>query len=294
MPKSMTGFGEAESRDLEAAVRVIARSVNNKGLKLNFKLAEPLAACESELESVARNYLSRGYVDLQVCFERIGGQPEYRVNVAAVISYYDHLREIQRQIGATGDVNLAALLTLPGSLEKIEGLDKIGEPLLRRVTATLAAALEKLTAMREKEGARLCEEIRKSHDLIATLLARVEERAPMMTAQYQERLRERVNQLLRGTEVAVSSADLCREVAVFAERSDVTEEITRLRSHLQQLDEALRSAEPVGRKLEFLTQEMFREANTMASKASDPEALRWVVALKQEVDKIREQVMNIE
>jgi uncharacterized protein (TIGR00255 family) len=126
------------------------------------------------------------------------------------------------------------------------------------------------------------------------LLGRIEKRAPDMVTEYQQRLFDRVKGLLRGTEVAVSPADLAREVAFFAERCDVTEEITRLRSHLQQMDEALRASEPVGRKLEFLTQEMFREANTMGSKASDTEMVRWILEVKQEIDKVREQVMNIE
>jgi uncharacterized protein (TIGR00255 family) len=115
-----------------------------------------------------------------------------------------------------------------------------------------------------------------------------------MVEDYQKRLRERVSSLLRGADVTVSDTDLCREVAVFAERSDVTEEIIRLRSHLQQLAESLAVSDPVGRKLEFITQEMFREANTMASKASDPEMLRLIVEMKQEIDKAREQVMNLE
>jgi uncharacterized protein (TIGR00255 family) len=197
-------------------------------------------------------------------------------------------------LGISGEVNLAALLALPGSLEKIGADGQVAQGLWPRVAGAVSAALDRLVAMREKEGERLCAEIRKSHDLIRQLLVQVEQRAPKMVADHQERLRERVNSLLRGTDVTVSNADLCREVALFAERSDITEEITRLRSHLQQLDETLRASEAVGRKLEFITQEMFREANTMASKASDPEMLRWIVSLKQEVDKIREQVMNIE
>jgi len=294
MPRSMTGYGESESRDAEAAIRVSARSVNNKGFKVNLKLSEPVAACETELENVVREHVNRGSLDVEVHYERVGGQPEFKVHAPAVISYYDHLREIQRQLGATGEVDLASLLALPGSLQKTAEDSQIAPAMLQRIIATLSAALERLVAMRGKEGERLCAEIRKSHDLILQLLARVEERAPKMVADYQQRLRERVNNLLRGADMTVSSADLCREVAIFAERCDVTEEITRLRSHLQQLEEALRSSEAVGRKLEFITQEMFREANTMASKASDPEMLRWIVDLKQEVDKIREQVMNIE
>ena len=294
MPRSMTGYGEAEWKDAESVVRASVRSVNNKGFKVNLKLSEPLAAFETELENVVREQVNRGSLDVEIGCERVGGLPEYKVNAAAVISYYDHLREIQRQLGATGEVNLPALLVLPGSLEKIPEDSRISAALRERIVGTLRAALEHLVAMRGKEGERLCMEIRKSHDQIVQLLARVEERAPKMVADYQERLRERVNSLLRGAEGTVSNADLCREVALFAERCDVTEEITRLRSHLQQLEEALRSSEAVGRKLEFITQEMFREANTMASKASDPEMLRWIVDLKQEVDKIREQVMNIE
>ena len=294
MPKSMTGYGEAEFRDAEVVIRVALRSVNNKGFKTNLKLPEAFAACEAEFENVVRERVNRGSLDVEVHLERVSGQPEYKVNEAAVISYYDHLREIQRQLGISVDVNLASLLALPGSLEKIGADGRVAPALLQRVAGTLSAALERLVAMREKEGERLCADIRKSHDLILQLLARVEQRAPKMVADHQQRLRERVNGLLRGTDVTVSNADLCREVALFAERSDVTEEVTRLRSHLQQLDETLRAPEAVGRKLEFITQEMFREANTMASKASDPEMLRWIVDLKQEVDKIREQVMNIE
>ena len=294
MPRSMTGYGEAETRDAEVVIRVSARSVNNKGFKVNLKLSEPLVGCEADLENAAREHVNRGSLDIEVHYERAGGQPEYKVNAAAVVSYYDHLREIQRQLGISGEVDLSALLALPGSLQRAQEDGRIAPAVLQRIVATVSAALERLVAMRGKEGERLCAEIRKSDEQIVQLLARVEERAPKMVADYQERLRERVNSLLRGAEGTVSNADLCREVALFAERCDVTEEITRLRSHLQQLGEALRSPEAVGRKLEFITQEMFREANTMASKASDPEMLRWIVDLKQEVDKIREQVMNIE
>lgn len=294
MLRSMTGYGEAESRDAEAILRVVARSVNNKGFKVNLKLPETLAGCENELENLVRQHINRGTLDLQVFYERLSTQPEYRVNTAAIIAYYDHLREIQRQLGITAEVDLGALLTLPGSLEKIDGDTRVSPSLLQRLSAVVSAALAKLVQMRQKEGERLGAEIRKSCLRIAELLVRIEQRVPDMLTEYQRRLHERLNLLLRGTEVTVSASDLCREMALFAERCDVTEEIVRLRSHLQELTDALNATEPVGRKLEFLTQEMFREANTMASKSCDPQMLRWIVEVKQEVDKIREQVMNIE
>jgi uncharacterized protein (TIGR00255 family) len=292
--KSMTGYGEAESRDAKAVIRVSARVVNHKGFKAYLKLSEAIAGAESELEKVARARINRGSLDVQVQYEPVGGQPTYKVNTAAVISYHDQLREIQRQLGVSGDVSLPELMALPGSIEKMEDGRGIEPELMQRIVATVSQALDRLVAMRETEGARLVAEIRRSHDQMTGLLGRIEKRAPDMVTEYQQRLFDRVKGLLRGTEVAVSPADLAREVAFFAERCDVTEEITRLRSHLQQMDEALRASEPVGRKLEFLTQEMFREANTMGSKASDTEMVRWILEVKQEIDKVREQVMNIE
>ena len=149
MPKSMTGYGEAEWRDAEVFIRIAVRSVNNKGFKANLKLSEALSACETDLENVLRERVNRGSLDVEVHLDRVSGQPEYKVNEAAVISYYDHLREIQRQLGISVDVNLASLLALPGSLEKIGADGRVAPALLQRLAGTLSAALERLVAMRE-------------------------------------------------------------------------------------------------------------------------------------------------
>lgn len=294
MIRSMTGFGTYELKNENHVVRASVRATNGKSLKVTSRLSEQLAPFEADVEKVIREAIERGTLYAVIEHEVIRPQAEYEFNVEAVKAYYSALRAIQNEIGCEGRVELSAILPLPGTLSRRSSSWDGDNELREKLIQAMRGALQAMVAMRENEGRLLAEEITMRTGRILDLLAGVEGRTADMVAQYRDRLRERVAQLLEGSGVSVDESNLCREVAVFAQRSDISEEISRLKSHVSQMRQAIEKGGPVGRKLEFITQEMSREANTMASKAGGCEILPDVVEIRAEVDRIREQVFNIE
>jgi uncharacterized protein (TIGR00255 family) len=206
----------------------------------------------------------------------------------------EELREVAGRLGVAVAASADALALLPGVLDPDEIGDEEAAGLLGRVGEALGAALDELDAMRRAEGSNLEEEFLRHCEAIERLIGQVEAEHPDTLEQYKERLTDRVNRLLRNGKIAVTEQDLAREIAIYAERSSVCEEIARVRSHVQQFREALEQGGPVGRRLEFLAQEMHREVNTMGSKVADVGLARRTVDLHDEVDKIREQALNVE
>ena len=292
--RSMTGYGQARWEGEGRAVLVEVRSVNGRFFKLVTHLPNELAAVEHRLDKRIRKRVKRGTLDLYVRLELTGARAARPVNLDALRNYVAQLHAVGTELDLDVALTVEALAALPGVLEAEQVSDAESEALAENVGRAVDAALDQLDAMREAEGAHLRRELLAHGEAIEATIGRVEAGQPDAQAAYAERVTERVNRLLARTEIAVTPQDLAREVAIYAERSNVAEEIARLRSHVHQFRQALDQAKPVGRRLEFLAQEMHREVNTMGSKVADVALSELVVGLHGEVDKIREQVANIE
>ncbi len=294
MLKSMTGFGIAEYRDDERTIRVEVRSVNNRFLKTDARLPDIFQAYEGEVERLIRGKINRGTVSLNVNYQSLRQESGYVLNSDRLKEYYRLLNDIKKEIGSREKISVNSLLTLPGILQKGENHEEDRDALFSICVSLIDEALKKMLEMRAVEGRHLGKDIEQRKEFILSILDTIETRAPVVVQEYSKRLQSRVASLLTGTDIELTDSNLCREIAIFAERCDITEEISRLKSHLHQLQETIRLDEPIGRKLDFLVQEMFREANTMCSKANDSMMLKDLMGIKTEIEKIREQIFNIE
>jgi uncharacterized protein (TIGR00255 family) len=288
----MTGFGSAslDRRGLRASVE--ARSVNNRHLKVIVRASPVLAPFESAIEEMARGRFRRGTVNLNISIHRDAAPAA--LDVAVAREYANKLRELGRTLRIPGEPDLALLSTLPGVLAVPETVETLPEEDFKAVQKAIDAAFAKLAGMRDREGANLKKDFARRARAIGAIVGRIKSRAPRVRQEYLERLRDRVRRLVADAEVEVSDRDLLRELAVFAERSDITEELTRLVSHLDQFKLALDEDDEVGRRLDFLVQEMAREANTTSAKSGDTEISKHCVDLKVELDRLKEQVQNVE
>jgi uncharacterized protein (TIGR00255 family) len=290
---SMTGFGDASAEKDGTHYAIEIRSLNNRYFKPVIKLPESISGLEPELESLLREKLGRGSVTY-ICKTRTDSpEAAYHINVAALKAYLTQLQSVQG-LDRFVTIDLAGLVALPGVCQ--EPRDETDE-ILRHgdmVRALTVKAIGKLQAMREREGQALFYELMKHVAVIGQALTEITRRAPAVVEDYHKRLTLRVNQLLAKAELRLNDGDLIREVAVFAERADIAEEIQRLTSHLGAFEEACRTDEHAGRKLDFITQEMLREANTIASKANDAAIARQTVEIKGAIDRLKEQVQNVE
>ncbi len=291
MIRSMTGFGAGRGASGGEELDVEVRSVNHKFCEVKVRVPRELAALEIEAVKVVRERLARGGVEVSV--RRPGGAAGLapRIDVALAESYAHAFRELQARLGLGGAVRLADVIGADGVVrleERTADLDAAREALRR----ALGAALDALVSMRGREGHALAADLAGRLDVLDGLVARVEKQGPQALEHHRARLAERVQELARG--VAVDPARLEQEVVLLADRTDVTEEVTRLRSHVGQVRGLLQLAEPAGRKLDFLVQEMHREVNTIGSKSQSAEISSLVVAMKAEIERIREQVQNVE
>jgi len=293
----MTGFGEASATHEGVHYFLEVRSLNNKYFKATIRLPENLQGLEPVLESELRQRLNRGTVTaIGKCSDQ-SAQAAWTINTAALTRYVDSL--LQAPAVESGKVTLdtASLLSLPGVLTPPDE----GEGRLSRArdvfVQLVEVASQHLLSMRKREGATLAEELRTHVRVIDEALSRVRERSPLVVSVFEERLRSRVEGMLEDAGVMSEPADLIREVAIYAEKADIAEEVARLGAHIEQFRELMgeeNNGEPVGRTLEFLSQEMLREANTIASKSSDAQISREIVLIKGAIDRIKEQVLNIE
>ncbi len=301
MIRSMTGFGEASALIDGVHYLVEVRSLNNKYFKSTIRLAEEYQGLEPEFESRLRSKISRGTVVVTARATDSSQSAAYTINTAALARYIEQLRTLPSLLtpgsaSVTLDTNISQLLSLPGVLQPpVDGEDRID-----RARAAFVPLLDKacagLIAMREREGRDLIADLHENRLFIALRLDKVKQRAPGVIADYEIRLKARIEALLAGAEARVQESDLIREIAVYAERTDIAEETKRLTAHLDQFNELLTSsdAKPIGRTLDFLTQEMLREANTIASKSPDAEISRATVDIKGAIDRIKEQAANVE
>ena len=296
MIRSMTGFGNASADADGCRFSVEIKSVNNRFFKATVRVPEELSTLETELETAVAKRLGRGSVMVLVRFVPGGSVAAAEVNPdAARTALTALLAALPDELRDRATVDLGALLAVPGVL-RTDGVEKIVEMARPVVLRLVDEACDRVLAMRTREGESISRELVRFGEAIRTALAAVGERAPLATSNYQERLRARMNSLLSEIGATAAEQDLLREVAVFAERSDVAEEVARRTGHLHQYEQVIspRHPEPAGRTLDFLSQEMLREANTIASKSQDVEIARRVVEMKTAIDRIKEQAANAE
>ncbi len=293
---SMTGYGEASYQDDNLHLAIEVRSVNNRYLKVSLRAGEPYNLLEAEFEKVIRRIVRRGTIQVHLRCQRRLSPQDFQINGVALQSYIRQLRELSGALGLAdpGTSLMAQVLALPGVVpEPATSSIQLDEE-WPRVERVLEDALRRLQTMRQEEGRAMAQELMQMRDHIATELERIRAQVPRVSILFRDRLYDRVRNLIGELDVRIDRSDLIKEVAVFAERSDIAEEVVRLASHLDQFQEIVNEPESAGRKLEFLTQEMFRETNTIGSKASDVEISRHVVEIKGTLEKIRELVQNLE
>lgn len=289
---SMTGYGDAQHSEDGISYALEVRSLNNRYLKSAIKLPEHLQFLEADVDRLLRTKVLRGSLTYSLRVRDTSAQAAYTINTAALQYYLDRLSEVR--LGTPVSLDLAAVVALPGVCQPPEVDEATRDHMWRIVESLTNQALDKLVAMRAQEGRALREDLLRHTSAIRTALEAVRRQAPQVVVEYHKRLRQRVNELLNEAKLKLDQQDLAREVAVFAERCDVSEELARLTSHLDQFDALCESREHVGRKLDFLTQEMLREANTIGSKSNDGTITRHIVEIKGLIDRLKEQVQNVE
>jgi uncharacterized protein (TIGR00255 family) len=290
----MTGHGEAHCHDGGVSIGVEVRTVNNRYFKLNVRSSEGYASLEPQIEALVREHIRRGTVQVTLRIDREPTADDYRLNQAVLAGYLKQLEALPGAGSAGREMRVESLLMLPGVIrEPTAGWDAIEAqwPAIGRI---IAAALQNLTQMRSEEGRAMAADLATNCQHVATELVAIALRAPLVVEAYRSRITERLNKLLEEFGVRIEAADVVREVGVFAERSDISEEIVRLKSHLEQFENVMAKEDTAGRKLEFLTQEMFRETNTIGSKANDAEIARHVIEIKTAIERMREMIQNVE
>ena len=290
MIRSMTGFGAAEGRVGAARVGVELRTVNHRFFSPSLKLPGAFARWEGDVRELLRQRIARGHVTLTARAER-DAQAGGAIDETRFAAYVTQLRALRDRYDLAGDVDLATVLRLPEVV--VSGAaEEQDQGSAAELLAIVARAADALTAMRQEEGARLAAALRDRVATVAVALDRIEGRAPQRLVEQRDRLRQNVRELLDG--VAPDEQRVAQEIAILADRLDVSEEMTRFRSHVAAFLAALEDGREVGKRLGFLLQEMLREANTTGSKANDAEILRDVIQIKEELERIREQVENLE
>jgi uncharacterized protein (TIGR00255 family) len=290
---SMTGFGRAESQEGDYTYQAEIRSVNNRFIEINTRLPKAYVDLEQPLKKIIKSHCSRGSINLTISLANSNegsGEWDVRPNLSLATQYVDALNQIRDSLGLHGEIDLKSLVGLRDII-KIEpvALDPAKKDLILNIATEALTSLQK---MRKEEGENMQKDLAQRIDAIESHAAEIESRHPEVIKEYQEKLNERIKTLNEG--VGLDETRLAQEAALLADRSDITEEMTRLRSHLKQFRNFFNAKEPIGRKLEFITQEINREVNTTGSKSSDISISNRVIEMKSELEKIREQVQNIE
>lgn len=289
---SMTGYGEVQHAEDGLSYVLELRSVNNRYFKASIKLPDSLSVFESEVEKLLRTRLSRGSVVYNLRLRDTRAEAAQEINVAAVKSYIRQLGSFSSDIPV--QIDLATILALPGVCQP-PGLDEAErERQWKALESMTLKAMDLLIEMRRIEGKALRDDLINQCTQIRKHLAAIAERAPIVLQEYHQRLLNRANELLQESKLQLQLDDVKREVALYAERCDINEEIARLSSHLEQFERLCDSRELAGRKLDFLAQELLRETNTIGSKANDATIAQHIVEIKGAIDRLKEQVQNVE
>lgn len=288
----MTGFGNASFDSDGVHVSSEIKSVNNRYLKLSVRMPDSVARFEAEIEKLIRSRVARGSIQLSIRVRFQGGQSEYKIDQDLLMSYQRQLSEI----AAADDnrPNLGHLLQLPGVVTQTELPDELVNSLWPAVEKCLTEALDHFDDFRQREGESMRQDMERQCEVIETEVRKVVELAPQVVTEYRDKIMERVRRLIGDSSISVSENDVIREVALFSDRCDINEEITRLRSHTEQFLRLLNGSTSQGRKLEFIGQEMFREINTTGSKANNVTIALSVVEMKAAIERMREVLQNVE
>ena len=293
MIRSMTSFGRSSSEEGEKRVFTVEmKSVNSRYLDINIRMPKTLISLEEEIRKMISNSLNRGKVDVFINLKNYNdgsGIPKVDINLAQ--GYLECLKEIETKLGVKNDVSVMQIARFPEVITVVEEEDKI-EEVWKELKPLISDSLEMMVSMREVEGNKLKEDILSKVFVIEELVSKVEEFADTIPKAFKMKLEERVKELLGN--VDIDESRIAMEVCMLADKATVDEEIIRLRSHINQVRETLNLKEPIGRKLDFIVQEMNRETNTIGSKSSDIQMTNIVIDIKNILEKIREQVQNIE
>ena len=294
MVKSMTGFGRSEYTDEKRNIIVEIKSVNHRYSDISVRMPRRYSFAEDKIKNLVKETLRRGKIDISILVENTAeSDVNVKLNTMIAKQYYGNLKELAGEFGLDDNITLQFLATLPDVMKSMPDVED-EEEVTKALLAATADAVSKIDEMRTAEGAKLAEDLIIRGETIRELAAKIAERSPLVTKAYEEKLRERITELV-GKSVAVPEDRILLEAAIFADKASITEELVRLDSHTMQLRNILVSSnQPDGKKLDFLVQEMNREANTIGSKANDIEITNLMLEMKSEIEKIREQVQNIE
>ncbi|EHI98430.1 MULTISPECIES: YicC/YloC family endoribonuclease [unclassified Clostridium] len=293
MIKSMTSFGRAQSEEgKEVSFSVEMKSVNHRYLDINIRMPRTMLALEEKIRNIISKRLNRGKVDVFINYKNYGSNSgKVNLNMELAKEYYECLKRIQDELNSIDDISTTKIARLPDVItleEKEEDLDKI----FCEISPLIEGALNLMEEMRSREGEKLKTDILLKIQMIEKYVEEIEKVADSIPKNYKKKLEERLNELLSG--VDIDETRIALEVAILSDKAAVDEEITRLRSHLSQVKSTLDLNEPIGRKLDFIIQEINREANTIASKSTDIDMTNKVIEIKNITEKIREQIQNIE
>jgi uncharacterized protein (TIGR00255 family) len=291
MIKSMTGFGQGSAEGDVFKVRVDIRSVNNRFLDVHVRLPQEFASLELTVKKQAQAALHRGRVDITIAVEQMK-EAAFQINRSMVAGYLAALGEMKREFGLEGEPSLELIAKLPGALQVSQDVSQLDEALAAGIVAAVSQALVALSEMRLVEGQELATELKSRLDMIDKQLPMIEVEAARLPGIYRERLQKRLQEIQTGAQV--DETRLAQEAIMLADRSDISEEIARLKSHITQMREVVHADEEVGKRIDFILQEMNREANTILSKASDISISDAAIIIKTEVEKMREQGQNVE
>ncbi|MFO7897528.1 MAG: YicC/YloC family endoribonuclease [Planctomycetota bacterium] len=288
----MTGFGQADFADDELSADVIVRTVNGRHLKTRVRLGLQMPGVSERISALVREFIQRGTVDV---FVRIdwSGAGGVAFNERIIHSYVEELEQLRKELGLESEIRVDQVAQLPGAVEAEGVSDQVAGHVWQKLKPVVTEALQKTVAMRASEGRALAAALRESCEAIRAVLPALEERRADSVEEFRARLKERVGSALEKSGLELDEGAVAREVIHYSERSDIAEEICRMKAHADHFQAAL-GEEASGRKLDFIAQEMHREANTMSSKVGDPEMSERVIDLRDQVDHIREQVANLE
>ena len=294
MIKSMTGFGRGEYTDGKRSITVEIKSVNHRYSDITVKMPRRYTFAEDKIKNTVKEKIRRGKVDVSIIVDNIAeNDVNIRLNTMLAKQYYDNLTELRSEFDLSGDISLQFMASLPDVMKVIPDVED-EEEITNAILIPVAEAAANLEKMRAVEGEKLAEDLIAKGEHVKEILDRIAERAPQVVVDYTAKLKERIQELV-GSAVQIPEDRILVEAAVFADKCAIDEEITRLNSHLIQLRNIIeKSSQPEGKKLDFLVQEMNREANTIGSKANDITITNYMLEIKSEIEKIREQVQNIE
>ncbi len=294
MIKSMTGFGRGEYNDGKRSIIVEIKSVNHRYCDISVRMPRRYSFVEDKVKNTVKEKIKRGKVDVSIMVENLTeNDVNIKLNTMLAQQYLDNLKALQANFELPGEITLQYVAGLPDVLKAIPDVDD-EEEMTRCILTPVREAASNLEAMRSVEGEKLAADLVMRGGIIKDLVDRIEERAAEVPKAYTEKLRERIKELI-GNSVTVPEDRILVEAAIFADKCSMAEELTRLNSHMDQMKEIIeKSSQPDGKKLDFLVQEMNREANTIGSKANDIAVTNLMLQVKAEIEKIREQVQNIE